>query len=173
MINPSKLIAAIVGIIVVVAAVHWYATRAATPAETNLGWQTFTDTEQGVSFQYPKDLGTQYISTVDWPPKVGVLAGTFTCSDSGSEITPMGQVQKKVVSGHTYCVTKESEGAAGSTYTLYTYAFQKGNKVMTLTFSLRFPQCANYDDPKKTECENERTAFDIDSVADRIVQSFR
>ncbi len=137
----------------------------------NPGWKTFSDDAQGVSFQYPDQLNTIYIHPVDWPPQITVANGPFVCTESGSEIMQAGQTQKIIINSREYCLTKESEGAAGSTYTQYAYAFPKNDKVLTFAFTLRSVQCANYDNPQKTECESERTAFDIDSTIDRMAQS--
>lgn len=137
----------------------------------NPGWITFSDDNRGVSFQYPEQLATDYIHTVDWPPQIAINNGPFVCAEGGSEIAQAGQTEKAVIDTRAYCVTKESEGAAGSTYTQYAYAFSKNDKVLIFTFTLRFPQCANYDDPQKTQCENERAALDINSLVDRMAQS--
>lgn len=134
-------------------------------------WKTYTDDASGVSFRYPEKLTTEYISIVDWPPKVAAMDGPLTCTEAGVETARAGQTMKRMVDNREYCVTKESEGAAGSIYTNYAYATQKNDKVLIFTFSLRAVQCANYDDPQKSECEAERGSFDIDSVLDRIAQS--
>ncbi len=104
-------------------------------------------------------LTTKYINAVDWPPQVQVVAGPFSCTEP------------KVIAGRTYCVTKVSEGAAGSTYTQYAYALALGGQVKTFTFTLRFSQCANYDEPQKSECEAERASFDPDQWIDKIVEN--
>ena len=138
----------------------------------NPGWKTFSDDKQGISFQYPDQLAsTTYIHPVDWPPQIAVANGPLACVESGSEIMQGGQTQKIVINSREYCLTKESEGTAGSTYTQYAYAFPKNDKTLTFAFTLQSVQCANYDDPKKTECESGRKAFDIDSTVDRMAQS--
>lgn len=134
-------------------------------------WESFTDADQGVTFKYPKDLTTIYIHKVDWPPKINVNDGPFSCTEAGLENAPAGQTDKRVVDNREYCVTKESEGAAGSIYTQYAYAFPTNEKVLIFTFSLRSVQCGNYDDPQKTECESERTTFDVDRFVDQIAQT--
>jgi hypothetical protein len=140
-------------------------------------WKTSTDTAERVSFKYPEDLSTTYIHAVDWPPTVAVTDGPFSCTEAGSEIARAGKTELRRVVDREYCVTKESEGAAGSTYTMYAYAFEPqtgGNgSVVILTFTLRAPQCANYDDPQKSACEGERETFDIDGVVDRIASTLR
>ena len=145
------------------------------------GWKTFTDTKTGISFQYPETLPTEYIHVVDWPPQMAVINEPFVCTEGGSEIMTAGQTLKQVINGRNYCVTKESEGAAGSIYTQYAYAIladlnnlpQEGNATVIFTFSLRMVQCANYDDPQKIACETERASFNIDPIVDQIVRSLK
>lgn len=109
----------------------------------------------------PPQLNTKYISPVDWPPKLEVVAGPFSCNEP------------RTINGHNYCVTAESEGAAGSIYTMYAYAYPRGNQTAILTFSLRFVQCANYDEPPKGECERERATFNLDRLIDQIATNWR
>ncbi len=149
------------------------------PGENNNLWTTATDGNTGITFQYPKTLLTEYIHTVDWPPQIQILNEPFTCTEAGSETARSGQTVKRMVDDRTYCVTKESEGAAGSVYTNYAYAFplystgstQADRKTVIFTFSLQAVQCANYDDSQKTACENERSSFDLDSTVDRMAGS--
>lgn len=153
----------------------------ACPGENNDLWTTATDSKTGITFQYPKTLLTEYIQTVDWPPQVQVLNQPFSCTEAGSETARAGQTIKRMVDDRTYCVTKESEGAAGSIYMNYAYAFplysagstQADRKTIIFTFSLRAPQCANYDEPQRKACESERETFDLDSVVDRMAKSIK
>lgn len=63
------------------------------------------------------------------------------------------------------------EGAAGSVYTLYAYAWPAADTVIILTFSLRSVQCGNYDEALRSECERERAAFSIDPIIDPIART--
>lgn len=143
----------------------------ATEADAN--WQTFTDATEGITFRYPAELSTTYIRALDWPPQVQVTEGPFECTEAGNEIERAGRTELRRVDDRAYCVTKLAEGAAGSVYTQYAYAFEKAGKVSIFTFSTRAVQCANYDDPQKSMCEGERETFDIDGVIDRVAMSFR
>ncbi len=134
-------------------------------------WKTATS--DGVSFLYPENLNTAYIHTVDWPPKVQILSDVFSCTAGGSEIARAGQTTSTTIYGTTYCVTKETEGAAGSTYTNYAYAFAYKGGTAILTFTTRAPQCDNYDDPQKSACKAERATFSIDPIADAMARSFK
>ncbi len=141
----------------------------ACPGENNDLWKTAT--ESGITFQYPETLLTTYINTQDWPPQIQVLNELYTCTEAGSETARAGKTEKQLVDNREYCRTSIVEGAAGSIYTNYAYAFPKDDKTVIFTFSLRAVQCANYDDPQKTACENERSAFDLDSTVDRMARS--
>lgn len=134
-------------------------------------WKTFTDTATHASFQYPSTLSTKYISLVDWPPKVQVTTDPFTCTQAGSEKARAGMTEQKTINGTIYCLTTTSEGAAGSVYNQYAYAFSQNNTTIILTFSLRFVQCANYDQPAQKECQTERAVFTPDTILDQIAQT--
>lgn len=149
------------------------------PGENNDLWKTMTDSKTGITFQYPKTLLTEYIHTVGWPPQVQVLNEPFACIEAGSETARAGKTEKRFVDDREYCRTSIVEGAAGSIYTNYAYAFplystgstQADRKTVIFTFSLQAVQCANYDDPRKTACENERSSFDLDSAVDRMAKT--
>lgn len=144
----------------------------ACPGENpNASWKTFTDSERGISFQYPENPVDKYMEAIDWPPQIQVLNQAFTCTEAGSETARAGQTLKRMVDDRIYCVTKVTEGAAGSIYTQYAYAFPKDDKTAIFTFSIRYAQCGNYADPEKAECNNLRTAFDLDSVIDQLAQT--
>ena len=136
-------------------------------------WQTFTDTALGVTFKYPATLPTKYIHPIDWPPKVAVANGPFSCKQGGSEIMLGGTTNPQIIDNKNYCVTKESEGAAGSIYTNYAYAFLENNKVVTLTITIRAVQCGNYSEPEATACETEQTTFDINNIVDEIAGALK
>lgn len=128
----------------------------------HLGWETQTGTNN--KFMYPVDLGTKFITPNDWPPTLSTNDTKYSCIESGSEISSEGKTSKININGSEYCLTKQNEGAAGSTYTTYTYTRPFGETEESLTFSLRFVQCDNYDEPQKSDCKKERALFDIDSV---------
>jgi len=152
---------------------------AACPGGNNDLWKTMTDSKTGMMFQYPETLLTTYIHTQDWPPQVQVLNEPFTCTEAGSETARAGKTEKRLVDDREYCRTSIVEGAAGSIYTQYAYAFplysigstQADRKTVIFTFTIRATQCGNYDEAERKACEGEREAFDLDSVVDRIARS--
>lgn len=141
------------------------------PTDSMKNWKTATDGNTGTSFKYPEHLPTKYISGADWPPTLQILEEPFSCKETGNEIAPGGKTEKRTIDGRPYCITQSSEGAAGSIYTTYTYAFLNHGKTTTFNFILRAIQCGNYDDPKKTECEKERASFNPDEVVALMASS--
>ncbi len=121
--------------------------------------------ETAASFHFPATLPTKYISTVDWPPQTKTIESPFTsCTPAGIETERAGETKEVVINNRTFCVTKVSDGAAGSMYTQYAYVIGEKDKTLATTFSLRFVQCGNYNEPEKKACEQERAKFDIDAL---------
>ncbi len=128
----------------------------------------------GYSFKYPENIGTKYISSTDWPPVLATVNTSFTCNEGGiSKEDRAGKTTREIIEGKEFCITRISEGAAGSIYTNYTYTFKYNNKTMSISFSLRAPQCMNYDDPKQTECIKEENSFDISKIIARIIATIQ
>lgn len=133
----------------------------APPAE--VVWQSASDPSQGITFRYPAPFETKYIAAQDWPPALEVLPQAESCAGATRQI---GE--------RSYCVVESSEGAAGSTYTEYSYTADLPIGVaVAVQFTLRYPQCSNYDDPEKSACESERKKLQLDQLVDRIVSSVR
>ncbi|MDE1970869.1 MAG: tryptophan-rich sensory protein [Patescibacteria group bacterium] len=133
-------------------------------------WKIITDPKTGATFKYPESFSTTYLYPIDWPPAVQIIHQAFTCKEAGSEFGRAGETRRRVIKGMTFCVTKESEGAAGSIYTHYAYAFGVHDNTVILTFSTRRVQCANYEAPTQQICEGERNSFDLDGLLDEIAQ---
>ena len=126
----------------------------------------------GTQFSYPRELPTTYVSAVDWPPVVELTAGEYVCAATGDVDRPE-QREERTVDGKSYCRTLTAEGAAGSTYTTYHYTTAQGDFLVTVSFTLRTPQCLNYDEPNQSACIAEQASFDADALTDRIAASLR
>jgi len=72
--------------------------------------------------------------------------------------------EEKNINGKIYCVSTMREGAAGTTYIMYTYKTNSWYGIKLTTFSLGFSNCGNYSEPQNSECKNVRSNFDIDSI---------
>lgn len=127
-----------------------------------------TFSENGRSFNYPENFGTKYISVVEWPPILSISTDGYSCVPSGSMIEASGLVEAVSANGNNYCLTRSSEGAAGSVYTKYSYSRDAGVETQTLSFTLRSVQCGNYDQPEQKTCQTERDGFDPLVIIDAI-----
>jgi hypothetical protein len=138
-------------------------------------WTYSEVSAQGAQFMYPKVLETKYITASEWPPKLEMQAGDFVCTMSlgGRSESPMGKVQKITIEGREYCVITVAEGAAGSTYTTYQYTTKQGDFLPRLTFTLRTPQCMNYDEPSQSACKFEQSTYSVNGLADKMMSSIR
>lgn len=138
-------------------------------------WQNSTQSiNQGeISFKYPQNLPASYISVQEWPPKIEITDNEFNCPETSLQDGSVEIITNKIINGKTYCVRATNEGAAGSIYTIYFYLTPLDNKLLTLNFVLKYPNCENYDDPQKTQCFQERQSFDLDNLIDQIVQTIK
>lgn len=132
-------------------------------------WKFLED--ERISFRYPEALKANFIQVHDWPPAVQILETPYSCTSAGSEMERAGRTEERLIGSKIFCVTEVLGAAAGSMYTQYAYAFSVGGKTAILTFSIRSPQCANYDEPNQSLCSAERDAFNIDGIVDQIAGS--
>lgn len=141
----------------------------------NASWKTSVSADTGATFKYPENLSTNYIRPQEWPPKLLIIDNAgFSCEEGGLGINGRpGMTIQKSINNTVYCIENVTGGAAGTFYTDYTYTFVKDGKLVKLTFTLAYPQCVNYPDPQKTECEQERQTFDLDVLIGRIAESVR
>ena len=148
-------------------------TSITTPNTPPSNWMTYNNSNLDVSFSYPKDLGTVYIHPQAWPPTISVKKSKFTCVQAISPASA-GTVVERTLHGRDFCITATSEGAAGSTYTTYSYVspqnyvYAQQDEVFVLSVVLRKPQCANYNDPQKSACEKELSTFNLDDMIGSI-----
>ena len=134
-------------------------------------WKIFSNSNIGVSFEYPEDISTNYIAISDWPPKVQVISGPFACVDAGEPNAQTGQTLPKKINNHDYCVTTVTNHTIDSTYYQYAYERQIQDKILYFTFSLKFTDCTEYDNLDRNSCKKEETELNIDNLLDNIIQT--
>lgn len=117
----------------------------------------------------PLVIGGDYVNATDWPPALNIDNAAYSCTEAGEEIDRAGGTDEVTVNGRSYCRTVVAEGAAGSVYRQYAYAFPHEGQTAILTFSVRFPQCSNFDEEEARNCQSEQSDFNPDNLADRIV----
>lgn len=136
-------------------------------------WTTITN-DQGITFQYPKELLAKYVSVTGWPPVITIENGTYSCKITPQEVSSISDItSQRMVDNRIYCINVKNEGAAGSVYSSYTYTAARNNELVKVSFTLQYPNCNNYDEEQRKACTSEREAFDIDSTVDRIVQTVK
>ncbi|NCN07592.1 hypothetical protein GW933_02755 [Candidatus Falkowbacteria bacterium] len=139
----------------------------------NNHWTIITN-DDGITYQYPKGLLAKYISVVDWPPVVKIETGTFSCKTTPMEVSSLADVTyQRLVDDRIYCMNIKNEGAAGSVYSSYTYTTIKNDKLVKVSFILRYPNCNNYDEAQNKACVSERETFDVDAMVDKIIQTIK
>ena len=138
---------------------------------SNTHFKTFSNLDLGISYKYPERLPTEYVEVVDWPPRIKILNGPLSCNTLVSNNGRAETLGNRTLNGRSYCAAKEVQGAAGSIYTQHAYTTSIDDKVVFLTFSLRTPQCDNYEEPKRSTCKNEQSAFSVDDLTDQIVST--
>ena len=139
-------------------------------SEGSVLWKEYSG--GGISFQYPEKLTTKYIFTKEWPPVVKVESGNFSCAETPQEISSLLEItSQRIVDNRIYCVNVKNEGTAGSVYSSYIYTTPRRGELVSVSFILRYPNCANYNEEQNRACASEREAFDLDATVDRIVQT--
>lgn len=152
-----------------------------TEKETSIIWRTFVNDEQGVVFQYPDHLFTKFFRFVGntaeahWPPQVSTGSTVITCDPLFN--MPMQRAWHSVGT-RRYCVTTQTEGAAGSMYTTYNYMANIGTtgRFVIFTFVVRTATtCENYAGQDIVNCKREASTFaaDLDRIVDYMMQSVR
>ncbi|MDD4358509.1 MAG: hypothetical protein PHY30_01690 [Candidatus Pacebacteria bacterium] len=141
--------------------------------EVKSGFKEFIDNSEGISFNYPENLNANYVFTQSWPPKISVSeeGNQMICPETSPESSLPQRVMKKTINGNDYCVSALSEGAAGTIYTEYAYSRIINNRVVSLDFVLKYPQCGNYPQELRMECKTEREIFNLDNIVDKIFSS--
>lgn len=138
-------------------------------SDTNNEW-VFATTDE-YTFQYPENLGLEYVELTDWPPSVEFTDDAFACEEAGAETDRAGRTESVTIGGNEYCRTTIVEGAAGSTYTQYAYAFDYEDGTAIMTMSTRAPQCDNYEGDEVTACEEEIENLNIDDLVGRMADT--
>ncbi len=135
-------------------------------------WILSTDVGQGVSFEYPKTIELPFLGVVNWPPEVQIVNSPYICRET-VDTAHGATIVEEIINERTYCVTKKSEGAAGSTYISYIYAFPFQNQTARFAFTLKYPQCANYDEPSATECKSQQAELKPLNFIDRMATTLK
>ncbi len=115
----------------------------------------------------------QYVGAQSgWPPVIQNSLTPYSChTQAQTGDGPNGSTVEVKVGSSIYCRTIMSEGAAGSRYAEYTYVKANGSGTKTTNFTLRLPNCDNWDDPEKTQCKTNQNIFfaNLDALIDSLM----
>jgi hypothetical protein len=148
------------------AEINWRCTGLVQPPPTGL--KTVTDDKQGITYSYPNYL--YELSTGEFAPKVTISKAKIVCHvgySNGIETT------EQTINNKKYCVSVESDGAAGTMYSNYTYTTSLGDKIEKLTFVIRTTNCDVYGDAGADydNCIKDNASFNANDVANQILSS--
>lgn len=116
----------------------------------------------------PVGLGA-YVNITDSPKITKIEDADFVCTIAGEETERAGKTETVEIDGVEFCKTVVSEGAAGSIFYQYAYVFSKEEQRLRLTFTVRMPQCVNYDSPQKEACMEQQEKFNPDNIVANII----
>lgn len=138
-------------------------------AEIPADWERLEG--DGLSFAYPTEFGTSFISPKVWPPLGYILSasGALPCAEGD---TQEGAMTYRKIEGNEYCITEASTDTNGVIETQYAYTFKSDEKVVAFILSLRYLACEKMAPERKTACETERTGFKLDEIVNKIASTF-
>ncbi|MFA7050186.1 MAG: hypothetical protein WC164_03735 [Patescibacteria group bacterium] len=117
-----------------------------------------------ISFQ---NYGSNVFKAEEYPKlESWVENSEIECNETPPESSSLLRISKRQINGQKYCIGASSEGSAGSVYTQYTYTTVIEDNVYLVQFTARYPNCSNYPDKERRECEVERENFDLDNLVD-------
>ncbi len=125
---------------------------------------------QPIFSQAVPDWGTNYMSLSDWRLEAIDSLAPLDCQVSDQSSSQNERAALREINGTEYCIKAISEGAAGSVYTAYTYTASARQKMISLSFVARYPNCSNYDEPRRSACDNERKSFSLDQAVDQEIR---
>lgn len=133
---------------------------------------TATDPKSGVVFMYPEHFAYPYISAAEWPPRFTNSDTPIACELDEQTIAMSGfSSRTETINNTPYCIRERSEGAAGSRYTTYEVVYKKDDDYLTMSFTVRYPQCGNYPSDEQTVCEESQRDFPLATLIDSIAPS--
>jgi hypothetical protein len=147
------------------------------------GWQTYVNVEYGFEFKFPKSFSAEIWRASNWPPLATVVPASEDlvktgCPDIQAGALPLDHSQV-TLNGINFTLYKESEGAAGSTYTTYCYATPKGQNNYVIEFVMRYTSgcgesCGPYcGTPNEALCQNFDKVKEVEQPIEQMVSTFR
>ena len=129
----------------------------------------------------PNSFKADYISFQDYNLKIfniedynstefEIKDNEIECTETDLSLSLPFSISKREINNKKYCISASSEGAAGSVYTEYSYATVIENKVYSIKFIARYPQCDNYPEEESAKCKKERESFNLNGLIDKEIE---
>ena len=129
----------------------------------------------------PNSFKADYISFQDYNLKIfniedynstefEIKNNEIECKETDLSSSLPFSVAEREINNKKYCISASSEGAAGSVYTEYSYATVIENKVYSIKFIARYPQCDNYPEEESAKCKKEREFFNLNGLIDKEIE---
>ncbi len=136
------------------------------------------DAASGYSFQYPKTIGGLYVTAQQWPPKISVQTAPSDFICAVGKTNDGVEVSQEKVGTSTICLTAREDGAAGSIYTTYDFAWVvpglQNSNIVTLSFIVKAPSsCMVYSGAKRAVCNKEVAEFSVEKLIQQIVPTVK
>lgn len=132
-------------------------------------WILSRNPQKGYEIKYPKNFFYQ-------EPEITIseMAGSSSLEGCYARNFKGFIVRKVQIGEHTYCLSESTEGTAGSTYVDSSYTNVEKNRIATLHFIVRYPDCGALGKAGeaayiKCDEENEKGS----GFVERVVSTFR
>lgn len=176
-----KIIYAILVVILLLIAGNWYyaANMPVTeevvndePQDTNEKNLIYAvDPKSGISFNYPEELGSNFVSTTEWPPRFINSHDPIKCElDEQTQAMSGSTSSRQTINGNVYCIWETKE-VAESEYITYQIIYPKDDQYIMMSFTLQYRQCENYPAEQISDCRKEQSDFPLTPAIDTIAQS--
>lgn len=124
-----------------------------------------------ISFQ---NYGSNVFKAEEYPKLESWVGNSeIECDETPLESSLPLRISKRQINGQKYCIGASSEGAAGSVYTQHAYTTVIEDNVYLVQFVARYPNCSNYPDKERIECEAERENFNLDILVDEEIEKLK
>lgn len=131
-----------------------------------------TDIYSGYTFEY-SSMQMSYSFINPWPPELIYSEKPFSCIEQVAEKSTDLDVIPYTNEGIDYCINVQQDIGAGSTFYKYNFAFALETGTMNIPFKIRFVNCENFDEPSKTACDEEQSAFNVIPYVHQIAGSLK
>ena len=141
----------------------------ACPIDETADWQTYEDDKYGFTMKYP----TEFFLTQPLQPQSKIISCDYV------NFVNKCSVERTTINNLPFCLQKTSEGAAGTTYTTYSYTTTRNKECFVVSFTMSYPNCMNYLPIESQEMQMAYNKCRLDNevnkpaVIDKMLSTFK